>query len=122
MAVDVRSRVGNSSLPLTRIVGPNAGDAAFQSVTVAAGILQKAGLMDYTRGHMAMKSRETGIGGLRCYELIQRRRSYGNAAQDDCLTPIRGLIASLQSAKEIFDPSVILTQSLHQTLAHSPHP
>jgi CRP-like cAMP-binding protein len=65
-------RAESNSLPLTQeLLGQMLG-ARRSSVTVAAGILQKAGLIQYTRGNVTIKDREKlKDASCECYELIQ---------------------------------------------------
>jgi len=67
-------RVGNSSLPLTQELLAQMLGTRRSSVTVAAGILQKARLIDYTRGRVAIVNRaKLESAACECYELMQRQ-------------------------------------------------
>jgi len=67
-------RVGTSSLPLTQELLAQMLGTRRSSVTVAAGILQKAGLIDYTRGHVSIVNRpKLESAACECYELMQRQ-------------------------------------------------
>jgi CRP-like cAMP-binding protein len=69
-------RVGNSSLPLTQELLAQMLGTRRSSVTVAAGILQKAGLIDYTRGRVDIVNRpKLESAACECYELMQRQSS-----------------------------------------------
>ena len=67
-------RAGNSRLPLTQdLLGQMLGTRR-ASVTIAAGVLQKAGFIDYRRGEVEIlnkaKLEETSC---ECYEIIQQQ-------------------------------------------------
>jgi CRP-like cAMP-binding protein len=67
-------RVGTSSLPLTQELLAQMLGTRRSSVTVAAGILQKAGLITYTRGHVSIVNRpKLEAAACECYELMQRQ-------------------------------------------------
>jgi len=67
-------RVGTSSLPLTQELLAQMLGTRRSSVTVAAGILQKAGLIYYTRGHVSIVNRPMlDAAACECYELMQRQ-------------------------------------------------
>jgi len=67
-------RVGTSSLPLTQELLAQMLGTRRSSVTVAAGILQKAGLINYTRGHVSIVNRpKLEAAACECYELMQRQ-------------------------------------------------
>jgi CRP-like cAMP-binding protein len=64
--------VGSDSLPLTQeFMGQMLGTRR-SSVTVAAGILQKAGLISYTRGSVRILNRELEDAACDCYGLLQQ--------------------------------------------------
>ena len=67
-------RAESNSLPLTQeLLGQMLG-ARRSSVTVAAGILQKAGLIQYTRGNVTITDRQKlKQASCECYELIQNQ-------------------------------------------------
>ena len=67
-------RAESNSLPLTQeLLGQMLG-ARRSSVTVAAGILQKAGLIQYTRGNVTITDRQKlKKASCECYELIQNQ-------------------------------------------------
>jgi CRP-like cAMP-binding protein len=69
-----QDRVGSEHLPLTQEFLAQMLGTRRSSVTVSAGVLQKAGLIAYTRGHVTIHDR----GGLEeaacdCYALLQRQ-------------------------------------------------
>lgn len=67
-------RVGAASLPLTQEVLGQMLGARRSSVTVAAGILQKAGLIAYTRGDVKIVQRaKLERAACECYGLMQRQ-------------------------------------------------
>jgi CRP-like cAMP-binding protein len=67
-------RVGSSSLPLTQELLAQMLGARRASVTVAAGILQKAGLIAYTRGRVSIADREKlEQAACECYGLMRRQ-------------------------------------------------
>jgi len=67
-------RVGTSSLPLTQELLAQMLGTRRSSVTVAAGILQKAGLITYTRGNVSIVNRtKLESAACECYELMQRQ-------------------------------------------------
>ncbi len=67
-------RVGSSSVPLTQeVLGQMLGTRR-SSVTVAAGVLQKAGLIDYTRGDVRIVQRaKLEQAACECYGLMRRQ-------------------------------------------------
>jgi CRP-like cAMP-binding protein len=67
-------RTGTNSLPLTQEVLAQMLGARRSSVTVAAGILQKAGLISYTRGDVRIIHRaKLERAACECYGLMQRQ-------------------------------------------------
>jgi CRP-like cAMP-binding protein len=67
-------RVDAHSLPLTQELLAQMLGTRRSSVTVAAGILQKAGLIDYTRGRVTIVDREKlEVAACECYDLMQRQ-------------------------------------------------
>ncbi len=67
-------RVGTSSLPLTQELLAQMLGTRRSSVTVAVGILQKAGLINYTRGHVSIVNRaKLEAAACECYGLMQRQ-------------------------------------------------
>jgi CRP-like cAMP-binding protein len=76
-------RVGTSSLPLTQEVLAQMLGTRRSSVTVAAGILQKAGLITYTRGHLTIVNRaKLEAAACECYELMRRQNKSWQRALD----------------------------------------
>jgi CRP-like cAMP-binding protein len=66
-----QDRVGGSSFPLTQEFLSHMLGTRRASVTVAAGILQKAGLITYTRGRVKIENRrELENAACECYALI----------------------------------------------------
>ena len=67
-------RVGNGSLLLTQELLAQMLGTRRASVTVAAGMLQKAGLIAYTRGNVSIVNRpELEQAACECYRLMQRQ-------------------------------------------------
>ena len=74
MAVDVRRPWGAASLGLTQEVLGQMLGARRSSVTVAAGVLQKAGLIAYTRGDVRIVQRmKLEQAACECYGLMRRQ-------------------------------------------------
>jgi CRP-like cAMP-binding protein len=68
-------RVGATSLPLTQEFLAQMLGTRRSSVTVAAGILQKAGLIRYTRGNVQIISRsKLEQSSCECFEMMQRQQ------------------------------------------------
>jgi CRP-like cAMP-binding protein len=69
-----QDRVGQSTFPLTQEFISHMLGTRRASVTVAAGILQKAGLINYTRGRVTIENRD-GLesASCECYEEINRQ-------------------------------------------------
>jgi CRP-like cAMP-binding protein len=69
-----RERIGSDKMPLTQeFLGHMLGTRR-ASVTVAAGILQKAGMITYTRGNVTIVDRaKLEDAACDCYEVIQRQ-------------------------------------------------
>lgn len=69
-----QDRVGKSTFPLTQEFISHMLGTRRASVTVAAGILQKAGLITYTRGKVTIENR-AGLksASCECYEAINRQ-------------------------------------------------
>ena len=67
-------RVGNSTFPLTQEFISHMLGTRSASVTVAAGILQKAGLITYSRGQVSIEDR-AGLesAACECYQGITRQ-------------------------------------------------
>ena len=67
-------RVGTNSLPLTQELLAQMLGTRRSSVTLAAGILQKAGLISYTRGNVTIDNRpKLEEAACECYALMQRQ-------------------------------------------------
>ncbi len=77
-----QDRVGGSSLALTQESLSMMLGTRRASVTIAAGILQKAGLITYTRGHVnIVKRAELENAACECYRVINRQlRNWKNSA------------------------------------------
>lgn len=68
-------RVGNASLPLTQELLAQMLGTRRASVTIAAGILQRAGLIAYTRGNVHITNRaELEEASCECYGMMQRQK------------------------------------------------
>lgn len=69
-----RDRMGSDTLPLTQEFLSNMLGTRRSSVTVAAGTLQKAGLISYTRGSVKVLDRQKLEGAAcACYGIVQRQ-------------------------------------------------
>lgn len=69
-----QDRVGSSALPLTQEFLAQMLGTRRSSVTVAAGALQKAGLISYTRGNVTvLDRRRLEEAACDCYELLRRQ-------------------------------------------------
>jgi CRP-like cAMP-binding protein len=67
-------RIGSDNLPLTQEFLAQMLGTRRSSVTVAAGILQKAGLISYTRGSVKILSRQKlEAAACECYGIVQRQ-------------------------------------------------
>jgi CRP-like cAMP-binding protein len=67
-------RIGSDHLPLTQEFMSQMLGTRRSSVTVAAGLLQKAGLISYTRGNVTILSRKRlESGACDCYAIVQRQ-------------------------------------------------
>jgi CRP-like cAMP-binding protein len=67
-------RIGSDRLPLTQEFLSQMLGTRRASVTVAAGILQKAGLIHYTRGHVSILNREAlQTACCECYGVIRQQ-------------------------------------------------
>jgi Mn-dependent DtxR family transcriptional regulator len=67
-------RVGSNSLPLTQEFIADMLGTRRSSVTVVAGILQKAGLISYTRGNVKIiDSTRLKEAACDCYGLLERQ-------------------------------------------------
>ena len=76
-------RVGTTSLALTQEVLSQMLGARRSSVTVAAGVLQKAGLISYTRGDVKIVQRaKLEQAACECYGLMQRQVEVWQAQAD----------------------------------------
>ena len=68
-------RIGGSTLPLTQEFLAQMLGSRRASVTVAAGALQKAGLIEYSRGSVSIVNREKlEAQACDCYQVIERQR------------------------------------------------
>jgi len=67
-------RAGDHRLPLTQdLLGQMLGTRR-ASVTIAAGVLQKAGFIDYRRGKVEiLKKEKLQATSCECYEIIQKQ-------------------------------------------------
>jgi hypothetical protein len=64
--------VKSDRLPLTHEFLSNMLGAPRTTVTLAAGSLQQAGLIDYTRGHVTIKNREElEHAACECYRVVR---------------------------------------------------
>jgi CRP-like cAMP-binding protein len=69
-----QDRIGSDKLPLTQEFLSQMLGSRRASVTVAAGALQKAGLIHYTRGHVSILNREAlESASCECYQVIQHQ-------------------------------------------------
>jgi Mn-dependent DtxR family transcriptional regulator len=69
-----QDRVGADSLPLTQDFLAQMLGTRRSSVTVSAGTLQKAGLIQYTRGNVTILNRRSlEEAACDCYEMLQRQ-------------------------------------------------
>jgi CRP-like cAMP-binding protein len=67
-------RVGHQSLPLTQELLSQMLGTRRSSVTIAAGLLQKAGIIAYSRGEVEIVNRESlEEAACECYELMQKQ-------------------------------------------------
>jgi CRP-like cAMP-binding protein len=71
-----QDRIGAETLPLTQeFLGQMLGSRR-ASVTVAAGILQKAGLIEYSRGSVTILNRSKLLeSSCNCYSVIEQRKT-----------------------------------------------
>jgi len=69
-------RIGNGTMPLTQeFLGQMLGTRR-SSVSMAASILQKAGMITYTRGNVTIEDRpRLAEAACDCYQIIQDQRS-----------------------------------------------
>jgi hypothetical protein len=68
-------RIGNTTLPLTQEFLSQMLGTRRASVTVAAGILQKAGMIEYSRGSVRIVSRANlEEAACDCYKVIERQK------------------------------------------------
>ena len=74
MAVDVHDRMGTDALPLTQEFLAQMLGTRRASVSVAASILQRAGLINYARGHVTILNRP-GLeeATCECYGVMRRQ-------------------------------------------------
>jgi len=77
-----QDRIGGDRVPLTQEFLAHMLGTRRASVTVAAGVLQKAGLIQYTRGGVTIINREKlQSAACECYEIITNQsRSWRNQA------------------------------------------
>ena len=69
-----QDRIGSSFVPLTQEFLAHMLGTRRASVTVAAGILQKAGLITYSRGHVNIVDRTRLEGATcECYAIMQQQ-------------------------------------------------
>jgi len=69
-----QDRIGSDTVPLTQEFLVHMLGTRRASVTVAAGLLQKAELISYNRGHVKIKNRaQLEDAACECYELMQRQ-------------------------------------------------
>ena len=69
-----QDRINSDTVPLTQELLAHMLGTRRSSVTVSAGILQKAGLISYTRGSVTILSREKlEAAACDCYEMVQQR-------------------------------------------------
>jgi CRP-like cAMP-binding protein len=80
-----QDRIGSSLVPLTQDFLAHMLGTRRASVTVAAGILQKAGLITYQRGHVNIVDRRRLEGACcECYEIMQQQdRKWRNEGPGD---------------------------------------
>ena len=68
-----QDRIDSDNIPLTHEFLAHMLGTRRSSVTVAAGLLSRAGLITYTRGHVKIENRDRlEDAACECYELIQR--------------------------------------------------
>jgi CRP-like cAMP-binding protein len=68
-------RIGGSTLPLTQEFLAQMLGSRRASVTVAAGVLQKAGMIEYSRGSVGILSRpKLEQAACACYQVIERQK------------------------------------------------
>ena len=69
-----QDRINSDTVPLTQELLAHMLGTRRSSVTVAAGTLQKAGLITYKRGNVTIESRENlKDAACECYEAMQRQ-------------------------------------------------
>jgi CRP-like cAMP-binding protein len=84
-----RDRVGSDSLPITHDLLSQMLGSGRPSVTVAAGALQRAGIIEYTRGMVRILNRKTLENAVcECYAVI-RRISANNGLSHPRIVPPR---------------------------------
>jgi CRP-like cAMP-binding protein len=70
-----QDRIGGTTLPLTQEFLSQMLGIRRASVTVAAGVLQKAGMIEYSRGSVSIQSREKlEKTACDCYQAIERQK------------------------------------------------
>jgi hypothetical protein len=71
-----QDRIGSSSVPLTQEFLAHMLGTRRSSVTVAAGVLQKAGLITYKRGHVKIEDRAGLVdAACECYDSMLQQAS-----------------------------------------------
>jgi len=71
-----QERIGNTTLPLTQEFLSQMLGTRRSTVSVAAGILQKAGMISYTRGNVTILNKsKLEAAACDCYEMILQQRS-----------------------------------------------
>jgi Mn-dependent DtxR family transcriptional regulator len=69
-----QDRIGSNNVPLTQEFLAHMLGTRRSSVTVAAGVLQKAGLITYSRGHVKIENRSRlQEAACECYAVMQRQ-------------------------------------------------
>jgi CRP-like cAMP-binding protein len=83
-------RIGSNSLPLTQeLLGQMLGTRR-SSVTVAAGILQKAGMISHGRGHVQIiERRKLELAACECYEIMRQQIRQWQTHADPPLSQLR---------------------------------
>jgi CRP-like cAMP-binding protein len=68
-------RIGNTTMPLTQDFLSQMLGARRSTVSVAAGVLQKAGMISYTRGNVTIVNKaRLEATACDCYQIIQQQR------------------------------------------------
>jgi CRP-like cAMP-binding protein len=96
-----QDRIGGTTLPLTQEFLSQMLGIRRASVTVAAGVLQKAGMIEYSRGSVSIQSREKlEKTACDCYQAIERQKKRWQEEANLCLwrdTPEKCGVISLRS-------------------------